>query len=225
MADFVLVVQARMSSSRFPGKVLAPLRGQPLIAHVLRRLVEVPQARALILVTSEDRSDDPLAAYARNDLGVSVFRGDLNNVVARFQGCLRKFPCEWFVRISGDSPLIDPRLVSAMWGQMPDSDCDILTNVAPRTFPPGQSVEIVRTSALLALDATALDRDEQEHVTLHFYRNPERFRILNVRSVDPSIASKRFVVDSVEDLRALEVALEANPRLGDGFDRLVETAH
>src|SRR5436190_24302869 len=95
-------VQARMSSSRFPGKVLAPLHGQPLIRHVLERLAAVLPEQCIVVATSREASDDPLAAYLAT-LGVPVYRGELENVVGRFQRCLEAFPCEWLVRISADS--------------------------------------------------------------------------------------------------------------------------
>lgn len=202
-----------MSSSRFPGKVLAPLLGKPLIAHVVDRARTVENIRAVVVATSTDASDDPLALYAAT-LPATIFRGDLANVALRFQQCLRRHDCDWFVRISGDSPVIEPALIAALVRLASGADVDLVTNVAVRTFPPGQSVEILRTATFLTLDTAAFSRDEQEHVTLHYYRNPGRFRILNVVSADPSLADRRLVVDTIEDLREVERLLaEASPLL------------
>src|SRR5438067_6023040 len=127
MAHRVLI-QARMSSARFPGKMLAPFRGRPLIAQVLERFRELDLYSRIVVLTSVDATDDPLADFVANRCAVPVFRGELDNVVARFQSALTKYPCEWFVRISGDSPLIDGSLVQAMM-RLSDRDHDVVSNV------------------------------------------------------------------------------------------------
>ena len=198
-----VLVQARMSSSRFPGKVLAPFLGKPLIAHVIERIqIAVPSDR-IILLTSSEMSDDPLAAYVERELGTTVYRGELENVFARFQGCLREHPCDWFARICADSPLIEGELIARLVGLV-NVDFDIITNVSTRTFPPGQSVELMRTAPFLSVDSRALNTQEQEHVTLQYYRETSPHRMLKVVSSMPSLASTPMVVDSIEDLRRLE---------------------
>jgi len=189
-----------MSSARFPGKVLAPFRGRPLLASVVERVARaVP---AVVVATSEDPSDDPLAAYAPK-LGVDVFRGPLDDVLGRFQGAARAFPCEAFVRISADSPWMDPDVLRRVLAEFRE-DLDLATNVHPRTFPKGHSVEVLRTSTFLAIDAAALTPEQREHATLVYYQSPGRFRLRNVSSADPALAAKNFCVDTLEDLRRLE---------------------
>ncbi len=216
MIDYRVMVQARMSSNRFPGKVLAPLGGKPVIAHVLSRICEAVPRERVVLVTSEDASDDPLATYVRTALELMVFRGSLDDVAGRFQACLHALPCEWFVRICGDSPAIDPELLGWMLERVSD-DLDLLTNVAERTFPTGESIEIVRARTFLALGAGDLTPEEREHVTLGLYRHPERYRIRSVVAADPTLASRRLVVDTLEDLRALERILSRDPGLSRGY--------
>jgi spore coat polysaccharide biosynthesis protein SpsF len=231
MADCVILIQARMTSSRFPGKVLAPLRGRPVIAHVVERTRMVARASGVILLTSREASDDPLAAYAEACLNLQVFRGELTDVVRRFQTCLASVPCTWFVRICGDSPVIDHELISLMLEQVTadtdlvTADTDLVTNVGERTFPAGQSVEVIRTSTFLRLDSAGLDADEQEHVTMHYYRRPWQYRIRNIKSSDPSLAQRRLVVDSLDDLKALDELLVNTPDLATGFARLADVLH
>src|SRR5437588_12520260 len=129
-----IFVQARMSSKRFPGKVLTLLAGRPMIAHVLERCGQAFGADKVVLATSVDPSDDRLAAYAEGH-GHALFRGELDNVAGRFQQCLAAYPCDWFVRISGDSPLIDPQL---------------LARLAQRRRPPYDPVTAVPTASLPA---------------------------------------------------------------------------
>src|SRR5262245_9527355 len=109
-----IFVQARMSSARFPGKMLAAFRGRPLIASVIDGIAGGGLQEQIVLLTSTDVSDDPLADFVAGNCDVPVFRGDLVNVLARFQAGLKAYPCDWFVRISGDSPLMDGKLIRRM---------------------------------------------------------------------------------------------------------------
>jgi spore coat polysaccharide biosynthesis protein SpsF len=219
-----IVIQARMTSSRFPGKVLAPLHGRPLLAHVVERARLVPEADDVIVATSTAPSDEPVALYAEHVLRAPVFRGDLENVALRFQQCIREWPCRWFVRVSGDSPVIDPELVSALVARA-HAGTDLVTNVAVRTFPPGQSVEVIRSEVFLSLDTGAMTPEEQEHVTTHYYRNPNKFHITNVESGDVRLAERRLVVDTVDDLNALERLLTGSPELVTGYGRRLDAAN
>jgi spore coat polysaccharide biosynthesis protein SpsF len=134
-----------------------------------------------------------------------VFRGSLDDVVERFQGCLQAHPCEWFVRVSGDSPAIDPRLLQWMIAHR-SAEFDLLTNVQRRTFPSGQSVEVVKTATFQAWKSCAFSDEEREHLTQHFYRHADRFRIRNV-VLEAEPPHRRMVVDTPEDLVAMESIL------------------
>lgn len=207
MTPIRIFVQARMSSRRFPGKVLAPLAGRPLIAHVLERCGRAFGPQRVVLATSVDVSDDPLAAFAAQE-GQVLFRGDLDNVALRFQQCLAAHPCEWFVRISGDSPLIDPELIVAVAARR-GPQVDLVTNVQPRTFPPGQSVEVVRAASYAAIDTTSWTAEEREHVTLALYRRPAEYRARNVACRETGAARRSLAVDTREDLQAMEGLIAA----------------
>jgi len=206
---FRVFIQARMSSRRLPGKVLAPLAGRPMIAWVVGRVAEVVSRSRIVVATSVSPSDDPLAAYA-GQLGVGVFRGDLDNVVKRFQDCLQAHPADWLVRVCADSPLLDPGLIGLLAGSL-DSGVDLVTNVQTRTFPRGQSVEFINARTFAALDAAAMAPEEREHLTQVFYRHPQRFKIVNIAARDPALASLSHVVDTLEDLRAIEELLRSGP--------------
>ncbi|GIX47101.1 MAG: spore coat protein [Candidatus Tectimicrobiota bacterium] len=198
-------VQARMSSQRFPGKVLAPFRGRPLIWHVVSAVQQALPAVPLVVVTSEAASDDPLVAYVQS-LGLEVFRGPLANVFARFRACLARYPCAWILRVSGDSPLLDGRVLRRVVHTALHTPCDVATTVFPRTFPSGHNAEMIRAATFLRLDQAALTAEEQEHVTLHFYRHAERFRLVNVASGNPALARLHLAVDTLDDLRRLETS-------------------
>ncbi len=191
-----------MSSGRFPGKMLAPFAGRPMVEVVLGRVAAVVGRDRIVLATSTDASDAPLSIYV-GSLGYSVFRGELANVFARFQACARQFPADWIVRICGDSPMLDANLIPMLL-QYRSADIDLVSNVAVRSYPPGQSVEIINHRALASLDAHGLSSHEQEHPTQVFYRNPQRFRVRNVTGSDPDWPAQSFVVDTLDDLRRLE---------------------
>ncbi|WP_459899344.1 cytidylyltransferase domain-containing protein [Desulfobaculum senezii] len=200
---FRAFIQARMSSSRFPGKVLAPFCGVPLLAHVVERVARVVPRTRITVATSTEGSDDPLAEYARL-LGVQVYRGVLDDVFRRFRGCLRESPCDWFYRVCADSPLLLPGLLTELARHADPATADIVTNVFPRTFPQGQSAELIRAEAFLSVDPASLSNEEREHVTLHFYNRPRMYRIVNIVNPHDVSTPQSLAVDTLSDMRRLE---------------------
>ena len=195
-------IQARMASYRFPGKVLAPFRGQPLIQHVVSAIEQILPPEQVVVATSSEKSDDPLVSYLSVN-GTAVFRGPLNNVFERFRFCVSRYPCDWILRVSADSPLIDYRVLQAVI-EHADQDYDLVTTIFPRTFPSGQNAELIRVSSFLDIDQRVLSATDQEHVTSWFYKNPDRFRIFNVASGNAGLAQVGLAVDTIDDLHRLE---------------------
>ena len=191
-----------MSSRRFPGKVLAPFKGRAILDHVLTAVEDVVGAPRVIIATSIEPSDDAIATFA-NARHTRVVRGDLDNVLARYQDAARTVDTEWILRVSADSPMLDPevlRRVIAMAG----GGSDVVTTTRPRTFPKGRNAELIRRSALISVDASRATAEEQEHVTPYFYNRPAIFRIRNVESGHPEWADASLAVDTPEDLACLE---------------------
>ena len=207
-----------MSSARFPGKMLTPFRGRPLIASVIDGIARGGLRAQIVVLTSTEGSDDPLADHVLRECNVPLFRGDLDNVVGRFQACLRAHPCDWFVRISGDSPLMDGHLIAHMI-ELIEPGFDLVTNVKRRTFPPGESVECVRSAPFAALDAASLTPAQREHVTTVFYEEPQ-WKLRSVVCREPQWAATRLVVDTPDDLRNVEAFAAANP--APSFAQLAE---
>lgn len=204
-------IQARMTSARLPGKVLARLDGIPVISRVVDRVLRAVPKERIVVTTSTDKTDDALAEAAAS-LGVSVHRGPLDNVVRRFQLCLEQYPCDWCFRVCADSPLLDPDLLSHALTFVGRKDVDLVTNVFPRTFPRGQSVEMIRSAALAKIDAERLSPEDREHVTRYFYSHPDQFAILNFQSVT-DLSGQSFTVDTPEDLTRLEKFVQAGGAL------------
>lgn len=208
--DVRVFIQARMSSSRLPGKMLAPFRGFPLIEQMLKRFEGSALQGRIVVLTSDHRTDDPLADFVENRCDTAVFRGALDDVVARFQSAMKAYPCAWCVRLSGDSPLMEAALVERMLG-FTSSEFDIVTNVSRRTFPPGQSVECLNTATFMSLSSGELSSDQREHVTKVFYDDRGKWRIRSVVSQEPAWQAQPLVVDSLDDLKRLEKGVELPP--------------
>jgi spore coat polysaccharide biosynthesis protein SpsF len=214
----IAFIQARMSSRRFPGKVLAPMWGLPIVAHVVRAVRHtLPNVPAVVL-TSQDHSDDPLAAYLQH-AGIVCFRGALDDVYGRFRAGLAAHPCSWMLRVCADSPLIGSvplrAVVAAAADPTVSRSADLITTIAPRTFPKGQNAELIKADTFLSVDPRALTPADREHVTPFFHRQPERFSIHNIESGDPSQRDISLVVDTVDDLHRLEcLPLKELARLG-----------
>lgn len=195
--DIALVIQARTSSSRFPEKVLSPLRGIPMLLWTINycRKTNLP----LFVLTSTDKSDDQLIGMLENNY-VSYYRGSLENVVSRYLSFMKEHQVKKVVRISGDSPLINPDVILKVIAQDQElADADLTTNVFPRSFPKGQSVEVIPRKSLELLRDRNLSESDIEHVTPYFYANYKEFKINNLNNTE-DLSSINLSVDTKEDL-------------------------
>jgi len=207
VASVRALIQARMSSRRFPGKVLAPFRGRPLIDHVVGAVRTALPETPLAVVTSTEPSDEPLVAYLERS-SVPTFRGPLDDVYDRFCRCIRQHPAEWVLRVCADSPLLSTRTIRRVAATIQNdrfaAQADLITTAGRRTFPKGQNVELIRTATLLSLPPGELEAADREHVTAFFYRHPDRFAIVDVESGDASLGAESVAVDTLEGLQRLE---------------------
>jgi len=203
------VLQARMSSSRLPGKVLAPLVGAPMILRQIERVGRARLIDRLVVATSETPGDDHLAAVVAG-AGVPVHRGPLRDVLARFIGALDTFgPAEHVVRLTGDCPLADPAVIDATIERVTSAGADYGSNTPPRrTFPKGLDVEVMTAGALCAAAARAAIPEEYEHVTWAMHRHPELYRQAYL-SQDADEGDVRWTVDFPHDLAFVRAVYDA----------------
>lgn len=192
------VLQARMTSSRLPGKVLEPILGEPMIGRQIERLRQSTLLDGLVVATSVDPSDDPLVEYL-SSVDVSVVRGSLDDVLGRFVSVLDEFSPDVVVRLTADCPLASPVVLDRVVGGFLSADADYVSNTLEPSYPDGVDVEVVRSSALRWVASHSDDVHEHEHVTLGVYRRPERFRCLNVAG-DVDLSGLRWTVDNADDL-------------------------
>lgn len=191
------ILQARVSSSRLPGKVLRPILGQPMLFRQIERLSRCKEFEQLVVATSVDLSDDPLASECAAR-GIACSRGSLNDVLDRFIQSALPYQPETIVRLTGDCPLADPTLIDEVIRYFHAGNYDYASNCIPPTFPDGLDVEVVRSACLEMANREAALPSEREHVTPFLRAHPERFRIGNYAAqVDRS--DLRWTVDEPED--------------------------
>ena len=172
----VIIIQARMGSSRLPGKVLADLHGAPMLARMVER-VERARGISEITVATTDRPEDAPVCDLARDLGIRCFAGDAHDVLDRYYHAARAFDADPVVRLTGDCPLIDPDIVSAVldcYLEAGDADHASLGGM----FPDGLDTEVVALRALTRAWSDARLPSEREHVTPYIWKHPERFRLL-----------------------------------------------
>ena len=195
----VAILQARMSSTRLPGKVLMPLAGEPMISRQIERLARSRRLSRLIVATSTDPSDDPLHAHLAAT-GVEVFRGSLQDVLARYMDCAHHFGLSGdIVRLTADCPLIDPDVVDEAIDLRISSGTDYVANGRNRTYPRGLDVEVFPLSVLEEAGRRAVDDYDHEHVTPYIYHHPEAFTRCDLVHASRNDSHLRWTVDTPED--------------------------
>ncbi|OLP15642.1 acylneuraminate cytidylyltransferase [Leptolyngbya sp. 'hensonii'] len=221
----VIIVQARMTSTRLPGKVLLPVLGKPLLEYQLERLQRVTLADQVVVATTTNGTDQPIVDLC-DRLGVPSFRGSELDVLGRYAGAALAFGAEGVVRVTSDCPLIDPLVIDQVIRldrEQPD-DYDYVANVSElvRTYPRGMDTEVFRAERLYQADREATLEPDREHVTPYIIRHaPEERRGL-VR-YDRDESRHRWTVDTPEDFelirRMLEVLIPVKPEftLEDGL--------
>lgn len=210
------ILQARMSSTRLPGKVLAPLLGRPMLVRQIERIRQANTLDKLVVATSEDPSDDAIARLC-DDVGTDCFRGNLNDVLDRFYRAASHYTPEHIVRLTGDCPLTDPRVIDAVVHLHVAGRFDYSSNSLDPTFPDGICVEVIRADCLNQAWAEARLPSEREHVTPFLYKRPGRFRLGSLKGQHDH-SQIRLTVDESVDLEVVRPIFEAlyprNPNFG-----------
>ena len=205
------IIQARMSSTRLPGKVLKPIIGRPMLELQLERLKRARLIDTLIVATSDQPDDDPIVTLCEQQ-SIGIFRGSLSDVLGRYHGALSAFgPANHVVRLTADCPLADPDVIDGCIAQHLADGADYTSNGVERTFPRGLDVEVMTAATLERAHREATALDEREHVTMHIYRNSQTFQLSHFVQ-DRKLGSLRWTVDTPGDLemvRAVYLALYA----------------
>jgi len=204
----VAIVQARMGSTRLPGKVLKEVEGRPLLSYQIERMQRSSLLDRLVIATSTLPQDDAIFGFCQGE-GVECFRGSENDVLSRYYDCAVKYKAETIVRITGDCPLIDPDIIDHSIEAFRSSSCDYMVNTVPvetSHFPDGSDVEVFSFAALERAYRECEGSHYREHVTFYFWREDNGFKVGQLQQRE-DWSGYRLTVDYPEDLEVVKYVL------------------
>ena len=210
----VVIIQARMGSSRLPGKVMMPLADKPVLEHVVTRVMAAKQVDAVVVATSTEPANDAIAQMCANH-GWTCVRGSETDVLSRYAKATRAANADVVVRVTSDCPLFSPLILDGMLYDFMASEADYLsTNLPTRSFPVGLDCEVMRADCLLLAADKATAPYDREHVTPYLYHNPDQFRLRGY-ACDQALEDIRITLDTAEDYAVLQRLVDAHPELAD----------
>jgi spore coat polysaccharide biosynthesis protein SpsF len=204
-----VIVEARMTSTRLPGKVLMTAAGKPMLEHEIERLRRCRNSDGVVIATTVNRQDDPVAGLC-GALDVPVFRGSEEDVLGRVLGAARAFHVDVIVEVPGDCPLVDPAYVDLVIADHAAGGADYVASVLRPTFPPGTEAQVFATAILAETDGLTSDPLDREHVSRFIYRHPERYRLRNVAA--PAAVARpdlKLTLDTADDYARIKSVFEA----------------
>lgn len=174
----ICIIQSRMSSKRLPNKALKLLGGKNILERVILSLQKSKKITNIIVATSKSRSDDPIETFCKQKR-IMYYRGALKNVYQRFYQLIKSLEIKSFVRVTGDSPLLDYKILEKGINIFKRGSFDIVTNTLQRTYPQGQSIEVINAKAFCSIKKKIIRNEYKEHITKYFYDNKKMFKIKN----------------------------------------------
>lgn len=192
------IVQARMESTRLPGKVMKEIVGKPMLWHIIERLKKAKLLDNIMIATTDKEIDKPILKLAE-DSGVDRYAGSEEDVLDRYYQAATKSNVDGIVRITADCPLIDPGLTDMVIRRYSMGDCDYATNGLVQTFPDGLDVEVFSYATLETAWKEAGWASEREHVAPYIRKNPDKFKLVNIES-SVNLSHLRWTVDEAEDM-------------------------
>lgn len=200
----VAIIQARMGSTRLPGKVLADICGQPLLQRLVDRVLATPGLDRVVVATTLDAADDVLADWCVLH-GVPFYRGSVDDVLDRFWQCAQLYPADFVVRITADDPLKDPELIAQAISLCDSApEIDYASNTLQPTYPEGLDVEVVRFRTLERAAREAKLPSEREHVMPYIWNHPDRFALRGF-TMPTDLSHWRWTVDKPADLELIRL--------------------
>ena len=202
------IIQARFSSKRLYGKVLKKISEKTILERVYNQVRKSKKIKKIIIATSEHKSDKKIINFCKKNK-IKFFLGPLDNVFKRFYLVLKNESYKNFVRISADSPFLDPRIIDRAINIFNKNQYDIVTNVFPRTFPKGYSVEVLNSRIILKNILKIKSKNHQEHLTSYFYKNHHNFKIKNFKNkidlshINLSVDTKRDLIKARRIIKLL----------------------
>lgn len=214
----VIIIQARMNSSRLPGKILMDIAGETMLARVVRRATRATGIDHTVVATTSNPSDDATTAECAR-LGVSCFRGSEEDVLDRYYQAARATHAELVVRVTADCPLIDPELLDQVINELKQSHADYASNTLIRAWPQGLDVEVFTRAALEYAWREAQHPWQRSHVTPYIYQHSEIFRLHALTSAE-DYSALRWTVDTAADLAAIRAIYREFQEFDDWYAAL-----
>ncbi|OGJ87122.1 MAG: spore coat biosynthesis protein F [Candidatus Raymondbacteria bacterium RifOxyA12_full_50_37] len=213
----VCTIEARMQSTRLPGKVLLPILGKPMLERLVERIRQAKEIDEVVIATTVHPSCDPIAQLAEG-IAVKCFRGSEEDVLDRVLRAAQSVNADLIVELTGDNPLVDPRVISKVVQAFMAGDTDYCTNHLKRTYPIGMDVQVFPVKVLEQVASLTRDPRDHEHVSVFIYEHPEIFKIRDVESgITEDVHSMRLTVDTDADFRLICAVFERLYPKNPGF--------
>jgi spore coat polysaccharide biosynthesis protein SpsF len=214
-----VMIQARTGSNRLSGKVLSEIENKSMIWHVINRIKNIKSVQQIVLITTNEKSDQILLDIAKDE-GIEGFAGDTTNVLNRHYQCALKMSADPIIRITSDCPIIDPCLVEEMLQFFLKHNYDYVSNIHPATYPDGLDTEIFSFETLEKTSSNAKLNSEKEHVTPYMEKHPELFSIFNFEN-NEDLSHIRLTVDQKEDLELIQKIYSImSPKIDFGLNEI-----
>ncbi|OHB70604.1 MAG: acylneuraminate cytidylyltransferase [Planctomycetes bacterium RBG_16_43_13] len=204
----VIIVQARMTSRRLPGKVLRTVLNKPLLEFQIERFKRVKLADEIVIATTINETDIPIVSLCER-LSIPYYRGSEDDVLARYWEAAKAYKADLVVRITSDCPLIDPSVIDSViqFYLYNSNNCDYVSNVLVRSYPRGMDTEVFPFFVLDEAFQESTDKTDLEHVTPFIHRQPQRYSLANVFYTEDQ-SQHRWTVDTPEDFELIKKILE-----------------
>jgi spore coat polysaccharide biosynthesis protein SpsF len=205
--NVVAIIQARMGSTRLPGKVLMEIGGATVLARVIGRLARSERISRVVVATTDSALDDEIVSAARGS-GAECFRGSEQDVLSRYVGAAEASNADWVVRVTSDCPLIDSGIVDRVIAAACENGADFASNCIHRSYPRGLDAEVFSITSLRTAERLSDRPHQREHVTSIFYERPDLFRVQSVRG-ERDYSRYRWTLDTVEDMNLIRAIYAA----------------
>ena len=220
--NIVAIIQARIGSTRLPGKVLMEIEGIPLLEIMMNRVSNSKLLDKIVIATSSLSNDDQIEIFC-NKNGYKCFRGSEQDVLLRYYDCAKKYNADTIVRLTADCPLIDPIIIDKVIHLFLDKEVDYAANTVPpnsSTFPDGSDVEVFSFEALTKAQIEAKDPKDREHVTFYFWMYDNGFRTVLFNNEEKDFSDYRYTIDYPEDFEVVSFLIKRI--FQDGIEGTVE---
>ena len=216
----IAIIPARLSSKRLPRKQLLKIGDSNLIEIIYKKLSKIFSKKNIFVATSKNKSDDELCNFCKKKK-INFFRGSLTNVTKRVYELAKHQKADGFVRVNGDSPLVNLQQLKKSIIKFRSKKYDLVTNLFPRTFPKGMSIEIIRTEILKKILKKNKKKTHKEHITSYIYENSKHFKILNMKS-NLDYSKIHLAVDTYKDFQKIKKIILKQNKFNFSLNRIIQ---